>query len=93
MAMAGGYVLAQEMEKARARGQDHTAAFAAYQAVLKPHVDRKRRESARYANLFVSSRDSWPLLRRLFIKLLFNRLLLKYGMRYFGARSVLTGYP
>jgi 2-polyprenyl-6-methoxyphenol hydroxylase-like FAD-dependent oxidoreductase len=93
MAMAGGYVLAQEMEKARARGQDHTAAFAAYQAVLKPHVDRKRRESARYANLFVSSRDSWPLLRRLFIKLLFSRLLLKYGMRYFGARSVLTGYP
>jgi len=89
MAMAGAYVLAQELE----RQPDYAAAFAAYQAFLKPHVNRKRREAARYANLFVPARNSWPLLRRTVIRLLFSELLLKYGMVFFGARSVLAGYP
>ena len=39
MAMAGGYVLAQEL----ARQPDHAAAFAAYQSFLKPPVDKKQK--------------------------------------------------
>ena len=71
---------------------DHARAFAAYQAVLKPHVDAKRRQSARYASLFVPQPSSWPWLRRLTIRLLFSKALMKYDMRMFGARSVLAGY-
>ena len=88
MAMAGGYVLARELK----RQPDHARAFAAYQAVLKPHVDAKRRQSARYARLFVPQPTSWPWLRRLTLRLLFSKALMKYGMRMFGARSVLAGY-
>lgn len=89
MAMAGAFVLAQEL----ARQPDHARAFAAYQDFLKPHVDAKRREAARYASLFVPSKSSWPALRRTVIRLLFSRALMKYGMRYFGSRSILANYP
>ena len=87
MAMAGGYVLAQEL----ARHNDHAAAFAAYQHFLKPHVDKKRRSAARFAGLFVPTPDSWPWLRRLAIRLLFSRPLIRLGMVAFGATSVLRG--
>ncbi|MCW5692046.1 MAG: FAD-dependent monooxygenase [Pseudolabrys sp.] len=88
MAMAGGYVLARELK----RQPTYERAFAAYQAVLKPHVDAKRRQSARYARLFVPQPSSWPWLRRLTIRLLFSKPLMKYGMRLFGARSALADY-
>ncbi|MBS0534945.1 MAG: FAD-dependent monooxygenase [Proteobacteria bacterium] len=88
MAMAGGYVLARELK----RHADHESAFAAYQAVLKPHVDAKRRQSARYASLFVPQKSSWPWLRRLTLRMLFSKPLMKYGMRLFGAQSVLADY-
>ena len=87
MAMAGGYVLAQEL----ARHDNHAAAFAAYQNFLKPHVEAKRRSAARFAGLFVPTPDSWPWLRRLAIRLLFSRPLIRLGMVAFGATSVLRG--
>ena len=61
MAMAGAYVLAEEL----GRHADHAAAFAAYQQFLKPRVDKKQRDAARFARLFVPSRRSRPWLRRL----------------------------
>ena len=88
MAMAGGYVLAQEL----ARHDDHAAAFAAYQDFLKPQVDKKRRDAARFAGLFVPSQRSRPWLRRLAIRLLFSAPLIEFGLRFFGAKSVLAGY-
>ena len=87
MAMAGGYVLAEEL----ARHADHAAAFAAYQNFLKPHVDKKQRDAARFAGLFVPKPNSWPWLRRLTIKLLFSRALIKFGLATFGMKSVLAG--
>lgn len=93
MAMAGGYMLAREMRKARGLGKNMTSAFSAYQDFLKPHVDRKRRQSARYARLFVPTRDSWPSLRRLVIRLIFSKLFMRGAMRFFGARSILAGVP
>ena len=89
MAMAGGYVLAQEL----ARQPDHAAAFAAYQNFLKPHVDKKRRDAARFANLFVPTRRSHPWLRRLTLRLIFKPLLFRLMLRFFGAESVLAGRP
>ena len=87
MAMAGGYVLAEEL----ARQADHTAAFTAYQKFLKPHVDKKQRDAARFAGLFVPKPNSWPWLRRLTLKLMFSRPLIKFGLGAFGVKSVLAG--
>jgi 2-polyprenyl-6-methoxyphenol hydroxylase-like FAD-dependent oxidoreductase len=88
MAMAAGYVLAQEL----ARQQDHEAAFAAYQALLRPAVEMKRKDAARWAKLFVPSRNSRRWLRRLALWLIFNPLVLRYGANQFGAKSVLANY-
>jgi 2-polyprenyl-6-methoxyphenol hydroxylase-like FAD-dependent oxidoreductase len=85
MAMAGAYVLAEEL----ARHDDHRDAFAAYQSAIKPHVARKQREAARIAGLFVPSSRSRPWLRRLALKLMFSRAGLPLMMRWFGGRSVL----
>jgi 2-polyprenyl-6-methoxyphenol hydroxylase-like FAD-dependent oxidoreductase len=87
MAMAGGYVLAQEL----ARHDDHASAFAAYQTFLKPPVDKKQRDAARFAGMFVPSKRSRPWLRRLAIRLLFSAPFIGVGMRAFGVKSVLAG--
>jgi 2-polyprenyl-6-methoxyphenol hydroxylase-like FAD-dependent oxidoreductase len=87
MAMAGGYVLAQEL----ARHDDHEAAFAAYQNVLKPPVDKKQKGAARSAPLFVPKPNSWPWLRRLTIQLIFTRPLIDLVLVSFGSKSVLAG--
>jgi 2-polyprenyl-6-methoxyphenol hydroxylase-like FAD-dependent oxidoreductase len=86
MAMAGGYVLAAEL----ARQDDHAAAFAAYQNFLKPYVDKKQKDAARFAGMFVPKPDSWPWLRRLAIRLLFARPLIDLVLLSFGAKSVLA---
>ena len=87
MAMAGAYVLAEEL----GRHADHAAAFAAYQRFLKPYVGKKQRDAARFARLFVPSRRSRPWLRQLIIQALFSRALISYGMALFGTKSVLRG--
>ena len=89
MAMAGGYVLAQELS----RHDDHAAAFAAYQAILKPPVDKRQKDAARISRLFVPSQRSRFWLRRLTLRLLFSKTFLKYGIRFFGAKSALAGHP
>ena len=88
MAMAGGYVLAQEL----ARQTGHVSAFANYQNFLKPPVDKKQKDAARFARVFVPSSGSQLWLRRLALRLLFSRALIKYGMASFGAKSVLAGH-
>src|SRR4029079_14934169 len=50
MAMAGAYVLAQELGR---HPGDHGAAFGAYQSFMKPIVSRKQRDAARLARMFV----------------------------------------
>jgi 2-polyprenyl-6-methoxyphenol hydroxylase-like FAD-dependent oxidoreductase len=85
MAMAGAYVLAEQL----AHNDNHREAFAGYQAAIKPHVDRKQKESARFASIFVPSQRSMPWLRRLALKTMFSRVGLPLAMRWFGTRSVL----
>jgi 2-polyprenyl-6-methoxyphenol hydroxylase-like FAD-dependent oxidoreductase len=89
MAMAGAYVLSREL--ARHSG-DHEAAFAAYQAFLKPAVDRRQADAALFAKVFIPSSRSRPWLRRLTIKLMFNALVFPLVLRWFGAKSVLANY-
>lgn len=85
MAMAGAYVLAEEL----ARHNDHHDAFAAYQKRIKPHVDRKQKDAASFAGVFVPTPRSRLWLRRLVFKLIFSPIGFPLMMRWFGARSVL----
>lgn len=89
MAMAGAYVLAQELKQ---HNGDYGAAFAAYQALLKPAVDKRQQDAALFAKVFVPSERSRPWLRRLTIRLMFNPLILPIVFRWFGVKSVLAGY-
>jgi 2-polyprenyl-6-methoxyphenol hydroxylase-like FAD-dependent oxidoreductase len=85
MAMAGGYLLADAL----ARHPDYVTAFTAYQDILKPPVEKRQRDAARFAALVVPQGNSWPWLRRLVMRLFFSRPLIRYGLGAFGARSVL----
>jgi 2-polyprenyl-6-methoxyphenol hydroxylase-like FAD-dependent oxidoreductase len=85
MAMAGAYVLAEQL----AHNDNHRAAFAAYQSAIKPHVDRKQKESAAFANVFVPGKRSLPWLRRMAIRLMFSGIGLPLAMKWLGARNVL----
>jgi 2-polyprenyl-6-methoxyphenol hydroxylase-like FAD-dependent oxidoreductase len=85
MAMAGAYVLAEQI----ARHDNHREAFAAYQAMLKPHVDRKQKEAAAFARMFVPGKRSQPWLRHLALRLMFSGIGLPLAMRSLGGRSVL----
>jgi 2-polyprenyl-6-methoxyphenol hydroxylase-like FAD-dependent oxidoreductase len=87
MAMAGAYVLAQEL----ARHEDHATAFAAYQRFVKPAVEKRQKSAVQFVGLFVPSKDSREWLRRLVIRLFFTQPFLAVAMRFFGSRSILTG--
>jgi 2-polyprenyl-6-methoxyphenol hydroxylase-like FAD-dependent oxidoreductase len=87
MAMAGAYVLAQEL----ARNESHTAAFAAYQRFMKPAIDKRQKSAAQFVNLVVPSENSREWLRRLVIRLFFSKPVLAGGLRFFGAKSILAG--
>ena len=88
MAMAGAYILAQELKR---RGDDHRAAFVAYEEFLKPHVARKQRDAVWLSRLFVPTDRSIPALRRAVIRLIFSRPLAKYAMTFAGAKSAVAG--
>ncbi len=85
MAMAGGYVLAEKL----AQHENHNDAFSAYQEFLKPHVDKRRKDAARFAGIFVPSASALPWLRRLVLRLMFSRPLLPLATRGFGSQSIL----
>lgn len=85
MAMAGGYVLAEKL----AQHDDPAQAFAAYQDFLKPPVDKRRKDAARFAGIFVPSAGSLPWLRRLVLWMVFSRPLLPLVLRGFGSQSIL----
>ena len=89
MAMAEAYVLAQELER---HGDDYHSAFAAYERILKPATVKKQRDAVRISRFFVPSGRSFAPLRRLFQKAFFSNLLIKYGLKIFGLKSVLSGY-
>ncbi|MGB6970449.1 MAG: hypothetical protein WBD76_14485, partial [Methyloceanibacter sp.] len=61
-------------------------------ALLKPAVDKRQRDAATFAKMFIPSRRSWPWLRRFVIGLMFNSVALPLVFRFFGVKSVLAGY-
>jgi 2-polyprenyl-6-methoxyphenol hydroxylase-like FAD-dependent oxidoreductase len=90
LAMAGAYVLATELGR---HPSDHAAAFATYERVLKPHVERRQRQAVRMAASFVPSARSRMWLRHIVMRMIFGRSLIRRVFRAYGARSILRGYP
>jgi 2-polyprenyl-6-methoxyphenol hydroxylase-like FAD-dependent oxidoreductase len=85
MAMAGAYVLAEKL----AQHGDPSAAFSAYQDFLKPHVEKRRKDAARFAGIFLPSHRSHPWLRRLVLRAIFSRALIRLVLGGFGSKSIL----
>jgi 2-polyprenyl-6-methoxyphenol hydroxylase-like FAD-dependent oxidoreductase len=90
MAMAGAYVLAQELDKYRG---DYRAAFPAYEHFLRPIVTRKQDEAMRFANRFVPSSRNSLIFRYLLMRLALSPLFIRYLLASFGAKSILDHYP
>lgn len=86
MAMAGAYVLAREL----AQHADHRDAFAAYQAAIKPSVDRKQKKAQLFADLYVPKPQSRSWLRRLATKAMFSPFGLSMVSRWHGSASMLS---
>ena len=89
MAMAGAYVLAQELIR---YSNDYRMSFSAYGKFLKPIVIKKQNEAAWLAKRFVPSRHSVMAIRRAMMKLIFSKIFLKYSFSFFGSASILTDY-
>lgn len=89
MAMAGAYVIAHELKRYRG---NHAAAFAAYEAKLKPAVASRQEDAATFAKVFIPSPHSRTWLRRLVIKTVFSPPVLPFVFKAFGAKSVLEKY-
>jgi 2-polyprenyl-6-methoxyphenol hydroxylase-like FAD-dependent oxidoreductase len=86
MAMAGAYILAQELQR---YDGNHAAAFASYEAMMKPAIAERQEDAAAFAKVFIPTTQSKPWLRRLVIGTAFNPLVLPFAFKAFGARSVL----
>jgi 2-polyprenyl-6-methoxyphenol hydroxylase-like FAD-dependent oxidoreductase len=89
LAMAEAYVLANELER---HGVDYRAAFAIYEKMLKPATIQKQRGALRTAKFFVPTKRSILPLRRFFERLLFNNVLIGFGLKIFGFSNVLAKY-
>ena len=86
MAMAGAYILAQELQR---YSGNHAAAFTAYEAMMKPEIASRQEDAAAFAKIFIPTAQSKPWLRHLVTKAVFNPLLLPFAFRAFGSKSIL----
>ncbi len=86
MAMAGAYLLADALRQA---GGDYQSAFPAYQARLKPKIDRRQRGAAKLAGSFVPRSPLGIRLAILFLKLTALPGLGSLIFRDAGAKSVI----
>jgi len=89
LAMAEAYVIATELER---YGGDHVAAFATYEKRLKAATMKKQRDAVRISKFFVPSKNSFIALRHLIERIFFSKLLISYGFKFFGVKSVLSDY-
>ena len=58
---------------------------------MKPPVDKRQKDAARFVGPFVPTPRSRPWLRRLTIQLFFSAAFLKFGLGLFGTKSALAG--
>ena len=86
MALAGAYLLAEQLRLANG---DHERAFAAYQAQLKPEIEERQVRAEKFARSFVPHSAFGIRLQNLYLKVAFLpgfRLLFK---QFIGAKSII----
>lgn len=88
LAMAGAYVLAEELE----RHDDLPAAFAAYQSFLQPIIQSKQSEASKFASIFIPRQHSKPWLRRTAVKLMMSWFVTNFLSKFFNIKSSLANY-
>lgn len=88
MALAGAYVLAEEV----ARHDTPQEAFAAYQAFLHPATVAKQKNARSFAAIMVPTSHSRPWLRRLVVNIAMSRFATALLSRFIGVKSVLDNY-
>ena len=86
LAMAGAYVLAEELERSRG---DHEAAFAAYEAAMKPEIMKRQLQARKFAAAFVPESRLALRVRNLFMKALFLPGFRSLFLRSIGAESIM----
>lgn len=86
MAMAGAYILAEELERSPG---DHEAAFAAYQAALKPEIEERQLLARKFAKAFVPGSRTGMVIRDLFMNIMFLPGLRSFFLRRIGAESII----
>ncbi len=90
MAMAGAYLLADAL---RAQKDDFAAAFQAYEARLKPEIDRRQVEARKLASSFVPDSRFSIWLMGLFLRAAFLPGFRTLFRRQIGAGSLFAGDP
>ena len=77
LAMTGAYVLAGELKRALG---DHTVAFARYEALLRPFMDRKQEAGKGFAESFAPRTSTGIFLRNQVTRLMSVPLVAKWAM-------------
>ncbi|MBV7328565.1 FAD-dependent monooxygenase [Chloroflexi bacterium TSY] len=86
MGMAGAYLLANELQRANG---DYQTAFPAYQAKLKPEIQRRQQAAQKLANSFVPANQLSIYLTYLFLKMAFLPGFRSLFIQQIGARSII----
>jgi 2-polyprenyl-6-methoxyphenol hydroxylase-like FAD-dependent oxidoreductase len=89
MAMAGAYVIAQELER---YSGDHLSAFSIYQQFLKPFVEKKQNDAIRLAGQFVPNSRLKLVFRYPLLRVIFSELFMGYFLKSLGSKSILDNY-
>ncbi|MCB0034250.1 MAG: FAD-dependent monooxygenase [Anaerolineales bacterium] len=87
MAMGGAYLMAQALADHPA---DYTAAFAAYEQRLRPHIEEKQNQAYRIAKAFVPSTKLGAKLNPYIMKLAFTPPFARFLGKQFGEDTVLN---
>jgi 2-polyprenyl-6-methoxyphenol hydroxylase-like FAD-dependent oxidoreductase len=86
MAMAGAYLLADELQKANG---DYQIAFPAYQAKLKPEIEKRQIEAQKLAGSFVPENQFSIWMMYAFLKMAFLPGFRSIFKRQIGAQSII----
>lgn len=88
LAMAGAFILAEQLERAGGR---YAEAFAWYQAMLMPEIERKQDMAERFASSFVPASRFGIAIRNQFAHLMFVPFIARYFVKRFMADTIQIG--
>lgn len=87
MAMTGAYILAEELDRFQGH---HAEAFAAYQAAMKPEIEKRQFQARKFAKSFVPETRLAIKVRNVFMNEMFLPGLRSLFLRRIGAESIVS---